>query len=354
MRQRVRHLWLLSLGIFITSNFHFFPNADARPLKRPLSFQQMTQKEGLSSEMVYAIAIQDEEVWFGTYGGGATLYDKANKSWKAYSTKGEPMDKVDDGNSIKWKNLLSYNHVSVIVPDGERIWFGTYFYGFGGGGISYYDPQKSPRWKPFNTNNDRAKKVVSIALDGESLWIGSEKGLSLLDKKTEGWKRFYSMQDGLSGNFVNAILVQPDTMWVGTNGGINRFQKGKKTWKTFSQKEGLTEVEIKAIVKMGDRIWAGGIGGILFEYEPVLDRWKKIEVTGALKNGGIHSITVTKEKAFVCRDNGVSIYDLPTGQWESLTTVDGLLSNTVFCAAADKNSIWFGTDKGASRLILGP
>jgi len=63
---------------------------------------------------------------------------------------------------------------------------------------------------------------------------------------------------------------------------------------------------------------------------------------------------MAKEKLFICRDNGVSLYDPSTGQWESLTVSDGLLSNTVFCAAEDKNGIWFGTDKGASRLILVP
>jgi ligand-binding sensor domain-containing protein len=262
------------------------------------------------------------------------------------------MDKVDDGNSINWKNLLPYNHVSVIVLDVDRIWFGTYFYGFKGGGISYFHPQRSPQWKRINTNNDRAKKVNSMAVDGESLWVGSEKGLSLLDKKTETWKRFYSTQDGLSGNFVNTILVQPDFLWLGTNGGISRFHKVKKIWKTYSQQEGLTEIEIKSIVKAGQRIWAGGIGGTLFEYDPVSDRWRKIEPTDSLKNGGIHSITVTKERAFICRDNGVSVYDFPTNSWESFTASDGVLSNMIFCAAEDKNSIWFGTDKGASRLML--
>jgi ligand-binding sensor domain-containing protein len=105
---------------------------------------------------------------------------------------------------------------------------------------------------------------------------------------------------------------------------------------------------------MGPRIWAGGVDGTLFEYDPVSDRWRKIEPTDTLKNGGIHSVTVTKEKAFICRDNGVSVYDFLTSHWESLTASDGLLSNTIFCAAEDKNSIWFGTDKGASRLILTP
>jgi hypothetical protein len=334
--------------------FSFSYYVEAGPLKRPLSFQHVTPKDGLSSEMVYAIAVQGEEVWFGTYGGGATLYDKSKKIYKAYTTKGEPMDKVDDGKSINWKNLLSYNHVSVIVPDADRIWFGTYFYGFGGGGISYYHPQKNPPWKRFNTNDGRAKKVVSMAVDGEWVWVGSEKGLSLLDKKTEGWRVFYSTQEGLSGNFVNSILNQSDSLWMGTNAGIGHFHKAKKTWKTYSQKEGLTETEIKSLVNVGKKMWAGGIVGALFEYDAVTNRWKRIETTDSLKNGGIHSVTVTKEKVFICRDNGVSIYDLPTGQWESLTVSDGLLSNTVFCAAEDKNGIWFGTDRGASRLILTP
>ena len=348
----MRHSRVTCLLLSLVVVFSIGSTLEASPLKKPLSFQHVTPKEGLSSEMVYAIAVQGDEVWFGTYGGGATLYDRAKKTWKAYTTKGEPMAKTDDGDSIKWKNLLPYNHVSVIVPDADRLWFGTYFYGFGGGGISYYEPHKNPPWKPFSTNNDRAKKVVSMAVDGESLWVGSEKGLSLLDKKTEAWKIFFSTQNGLSGNFVNAILVQGDSIWAGTNGGVSRFHKVKKTWKTYSQKEGFTETEIKSLVKAGERIWAGGIGGALFEYDPGADRWKKIEPTDPLKNGGINSITATRDRVYVCRDIGLSIYDLTTGQWESLTAGDGLLSNTVFYAFEDKNGLWLGTDKGASRLIL--
>lgn len=362
MKQRlVTHgiLWIfgfrpawIPLFIFIFLIPMLISCGESKPEKKPPSFQHLTQKDGLSSEMVYAIAVQGEEVWFGTYGGGATLYDQKAKVMRAYTTKGDPMEQIDDGDTIKWKNLLSYNHVSVILPDKDRIWFGTYFYGFGGGGISYYSPQGSPQWKKFDTNNGRAKKVVSMALDGDSLWVGSEKGLNLFDKKTERWKDFYSLQEGLSGNFVNAILVEPEFLWVGTNGGIGRFQKDKKIWKTYAQKEGLTDAEIKSLVKVGPRIWAGSIGGGLFEYDPASDSWTKMNPTDPCRSGGIHSILVTREKIFICRDNGVSIYHLPKGQWESLTASDGLLSNAVFCAAEDKECIWFGTDQGVSRLLL--
>jgi hypothetical protein len=53
------------------------------------------------------------------------------------------MDKVDKGVSINWQNLLSYNHVSVIVPDVDRIWFGTYFYGYGEGEYLIISPRET-------------------------------------------------------------------------------------------------------------------------------------------------------------------------------------------------------------------
>jgi len=332
----------------------FFVPAEAGNLKKPFTFQHLTPKDGLSSDMVNAVAVHGDEVWFGTEGGGATLFDRAKKTFKAYTTKGEPMDAVDKGRSLYWQNLLPYNHISVIALDSDRVWFGTYFYGYGGGGISYFNPQKNPAWKKFNTNDSRAKKVVSLAVDGDSLWVGSEKGLSLLDKKTEQWKGFYSSQNGLSGNFVNALLLQGDSLWAGTNAGISRFNKTRRTWKAYSEKDGLTEAEIKALIYTGQKIWAGGAQGTLFEYDPTSDRWKKIDPTDPLKSGGILSLALAKEteKVLVCRDNGVSVYDLQSGQWDAISASDGLTGTMVFSAAEDKDGIWFGTDKGASQLVL--
>jgi ligand-binding sensor domain-containing protein len=79
-----------------------------------------------------------------------------------------------------------------------------------------------------------------------------------------------------------------------------------------------------------------------------------METGDPLKSGGINSIQVFKDSVWICRDNGVSWHHLPSGRWETITAADGLLSNTVFSATEDKDGIWFGTDKGASRLILNP
>jgi hypothetical protein len=60
-------LLLLSCTCFSCLPF----SAEAAPLKRPLAFESFTPKEGLSSEMVYAIGIRGDEAWLGTYAGGA-------------------------------------------------------------------------------------------------------------------------------------------------------------------------------------------------------------------------------------------------------------------------------------------
>jgi ligand-binding sensor domain-containing protein len=329
------------------------PAVEASPFKRPLSFQHFRPQEGLSSEMVYAIAVQGDEVWFGTYGGGATLLNQAKKTTAAFTTKGEPQER-DDGVSIKWKNHPAYNHVWVILPERDRIWFGTYFYGFGGGGISYYKAKRKNPWRVFNTNQGRAKKIVSMAVNSDWLWVGSEKGLSVLDKKTERWKAFFSTEDGLAGNFVNALLLDQEVLWIGTNAGISRMNLKDQSLKTYGAKEGMGELEIKSLIKVKEQIWAGTAQGALWSYNPIGDAWKTMEVLGPLKDGGLHSISVIKDSVFICRDKGVSVYHLPTRKWDTLTTADGLLSNTVFCATEDKDGIWFGTDLGASRLILTP
>lgn len=327
--------------------------AEAGQLKKPYSFQHFTLKEGLSSEMVYAIAVQGDEVWLGTYGGGVTLWNRAKKTSLVFTTKGEPQEK-DDGVSIKWKNHPAYNDVWVILPDQDRIWFGTYFYGFGGGGISYYKPSRKNPWRVFNTNQGRAKKVVSLTANQDRLYVGSEKGLSVLDKKTEKWTTFFSAEEGLAGNFVNSLLLDQDSLWIGTNAGINRMNLKDHSLKIYDAKDGVAGVEIKSLVRVKDRIWAGTPRGDLLIYDPAKDVWSSLETADPLKNEGLNSIHVMKESVWICRDNGVSVHHLPSGRWETITTSDGLLSNTVFSAAEDKDGIWFGTDQGASFLILNP
>lgn len=327
-------------------------SAQASILPRPLPVQNLTAKDGLSSDMILSIAVQGDEVWFGTYAGGATLYDTIRRSVKVFTTKGEPQDQTDDGVSIHWKNRLPYNHVSAIQVDADRVWFGTYFYGFGGGGISTYLPKSKAPWRKYSTFNSRAKKVVSLAVDPAGAWVGSERGLSFLDKKTGQWSAFHSTKDGLAGNFVNALLNETDVLWAGTNAGIGRFDKARKSWKTYGAQDGLDDLDIKALIPVGRSIWAGTSGGALFSYDRDRDRWQKIVAPDSLPKGCVNGLACSGALVFIARDDGVSICDTSSNRWDGLTQADGLVSDTVLCAAAAKDGVWFGTDQGASFLRM--
>jgi hypothetical protein len=329
-----------------------FSSVRGAVLPRPLQFQTLTSKDGLSSDMVLSVAVQGDLVWFGTYAGGATLYDPIRKTFKAYTTKGEPQDKKDNGSSINWQNLLAYNHVSAIRTDEDQIWFGTNFYGYGGGGISCYRPKSKLAWKRFSTFDRRAKKVIALAVEPKGVWVGTERGLSFLEKKSGQWAQFYSAQNGLAGNFVNALLLEAEALWAGTNAGVSRRDQGRTAWKNYGLKEGLTDLDIKALARVGDKLWAGTSGGQLFAYDQTSDRWARIEVPASLLHGGINSLAVRGALAFICRDDGLGIYDSAAGRWDGLTVADGLPSDTVLCAFPTKDGLWLGTDQGASFLHL--
>lgn len=323
-------------------------------LSRPLTLQNLTSKNGLSSDMILSVAVQEDKVWFGTYAGGATLYDPARGIFKAYTTKGEPQDKKDNGSSINWQNLLAYNHVTAIRADGDQTWFGTNFYGFGGGGISCYRPRSKLAWKRYSTFDRRAKKVIALAVEPAGVWVGTERGLSFLDRKSGQWAQFFSAQSGLAGNFVNAIVNDPDTLWAGTNAGISRFDKRRQAWKTYARKEGLEDLDVKALVRVDDGLWAGTSGGTLFSYDRVLDRWAMVAIPDSLPKGTVNFLAAGGGRLFICRDDGIDVRDLGSGQWEGLTRADGLPSDTVLCAAPTGDGVWFGTDAGASFLKLPP
>jgi ligand-binding sensor domain-containing protein len=89
-------------------------------------FVTYTKTDGLASDVVTFIAVNDEMVWFGSSDAGATRYDKATKRWRVFTKS--------DG--------LLHNRVYAIAFDGDYVWFGTE------NGLSRYD-EKTGTWTAY-------------------------------------------------------------------------------------------------------------------------------------------------------------------------------------------------------------
>ena len=72
-------------------------------------FVTYTQSDGLASNAVTCIALNREEIWFGSADAGVTRLDKATGGWHVFNT--------DSG--------LPHNRVEAIALDGDQLWFGT-------------------------------------------------------------------------------------------------------------------------------------------------------------------------------------------------------------------------------------
>ena len=72
-------------------------------------FVTYTRSDGLASDVVTCIALNGEEIWFGSADAGVTRLDRNTGDWRVFN--------MDDG--------LLHNRVEAIALDGDQLWFGT-------------------------------------------------------------------------------------------------------------------------------------------------------------------------------------------------------------------------------------
>ncbi|MCB0794934.1 MAG: hypothetical protein KDB88_09370, partial [Flavobacteriales bacterium] len=252
-------------------------------------FISFTEEDGLADPQVYAILEDDRgRTWIGT-DDGIVVVDQEHRPLR----------------SIRQENGdLGDNYIRCLEQD-ERgyIWIGTVNSGlerFGPGldGSSLYDP--------YIELNAEISGVTALETGqpGE-LWIGATNGLWRYVPGSGTLPIRYSVDDGLAGDHVNAILRDSKgTLWVGTTvGGVTRMDNGKAKaldlGRSFSATCFVEDVD-------GD-LWVGTEGQ------------------------GVIVLHGEKEKV-------------------RFTTAEGLLSNTIKALGRDKEGhIWIGTNKGLNK-----
>jgi len=93
--------------------------------------------------------------------------------------------------------------------------------------------------------NANPNYVLALAVDqADHKWFGTwGAGLSRFDGKY--WKT-YTKKDGLGGNFIHTVAIDPKgTLWVGTDGGVSKFDG--KNWKTYTTRDGLLNNNVFSI-----------------------------------------------------------------------------------------------------------
>jgi len=105
--------------------------------------------------------------------------------------------------------------------------------------------------------------VYSLALQEDTLWIGTKVGLFKYNIKNGNKQLYDKTNSPLPNNFVNAIKVDTDqSLWIGTYGGGLVHLKNNQ-WSTFSTNNSqISSNNIFGIEKFQDKLWLGTEKGV--------------------------------------------------------------------------------------------
>jgi signal transduction histidine kinase len=111
-----------------------------------------------------------------------------------------------------------------------------------------------------------ANWTTDIYSDGDSLWVGSPKGLYSFDTETGQFTRHYTEKDGLANNSIVGILGDAlGNIWISTINGLSRFDPKTETFRNYDVFDGLqgNDFSPRSEAKTADnRMFFGGVNGL--------------------------------------------------------------------------------------------
>ncbi len=305
------------------------------PEFEPDGFRSFTEEDGVGRGAVSALAVYGDTIWV------ATLYD---------TTFREESFQVGDGLSVSSDGGETWRHISneeifgpLGGPDtpvqnpafGLAISGGTVWAAFWAGSLVRSSdggktwervlPDTSYREVSYTSLRHRTFEVLAY---GDTVWVGTAAGISRSDDGGRTW-RYYTAEDGLSGNWVVTLARQriegrwvvwagakstggpgeregfcrttddgatwevvwdrapwnvafrDSVVWAATDGGLFRSPDWGRTWEEVVVEDPVTrerlERDFVGVCVVGDTIWASSEEGIALSADGG-ETWRILQV----------------------------------------------------------------------------
>lgn len=211
----------------------------------------------------------------------------------------------------------------------------------------------------FNTSNGLpANKIKSIAEDREGhILLGTvDEGLQVF--KGEKFTAL-SKANGLVNSQVYSICEDAEhNVWLGTNEGISIYNPHEitndKKITNIPVINGSPVNNVRAIVKdQNGNMFVACWGGRVVKYNTQNKTFSAIPELFESVNPYVSCLMIDhSNKLWIGSVDGLTTYDLNSGQIKSLRTVNGLSGNDITCIVEDsKQIIWIGTKQNGVTTI---
>jgi ligand-binding sensor domain-containing protein/signal transduction histidine kinase len=323
-----RHLPIKDFIVHYDSiNDLFWARNEGRLLKEKITADGVEIDTVLDDINVRQILVDSEgDTWFATDGSG--LYKYFNQDFRRYTSQ--------DLHGV----------MAIHVDKAGNTWIGTATQGLwkiSDGKVKSYQDKTEPY----------RNAVTSIAESADGvIWIGSSSGLGRYNPHLNNFS-WYTRYDGLSNSAVYGFdFDESGNLWMGTHGGgVNVFDGEGFT--NFTLKEGLSSNTVNALrySPFHKKIFIGNEFGL----SAIADSKIQQLIIGGLENTTIHAINNYRDSLLLIGTGGagVVIYDPLTKFKKLITTHQGLPSDFIYFAVADKDGfIWVGTEKGITKIKI--
>ncbi|MFZ0597414.1 MAG: two-component regulator propeller domain-containing protein, partial [Flavobacterium sp.] len=313
------------------------------------NYNQNSKKIPMSFDVVSSIiADKNHNIYFGTEGGGITIYNTTTEAVNYINSK--------SGQTVK-------NDIKSMCLSGDILWIGTFSKGLS----AYNTISKRIEDNRIAANLNTLVKesgVYSIKAEGnEILWIGTfGKGLiryNTVAKTFEIIGNDTAKTNYLTNNIVRTILVdQKNGVWAGTQNGLNfipfkNFSSDKYAIKHFFfDSSSLSGDDILTLFQDSQKkIWVGTKAKGLHYFDG--KKFNKINLrAGNTVITSIHSILEDDDQnLWISTNQGIIKYSTIQKTVVIYDQKDGLASNEFNDNSAlklDSNQFYFGSPSGAT------
>ncbi|MDO5003952.1 MAG: ATP-binding protein, partial [bacterium] len=217
-----------------------------------------------------------------------------------------------------------------------------------------------------NTNNsDLADNAIHdiTGYDGK-IYIATNNGVCMIDSssgKLDNFTEYYTTKDGLPDNKIRCVKLDSNkNLWIGTAKGLallNTKTKKIENLNYILEDANIPNAFIKTIYEdSAGEIYIGGFSEEgLVRYNPKTKSvriYKHDESKNSISNDSIRYITEdSKNNLFIGTSYGLNILDKNREKFTSYTNKDGLANNTVYCVLLDdEDNAWLSTNYGLSKF----
>ncbi|MBC8205427.1 MAG: hypothetical protein H8E87_07950, partial [FCB group bacterium] len=278
---------------------------------------------GPSGRVVRSLLMNSNTAWIG--GSGLVKWQRKQDKWEQF----------------QWEYItgLDSDSVEAIAENDEKVFFATDM------GLAVYDKKSGRFHMKTRLDNLTESHVTCLAVDRNELWIGSVRGISVMNFKENSIIRIDNPR--VEDRYIYDIAIDGSFVWAGTYDGLYLHDRMTGDWTYVLGSPELEQSEVRTLQAGEKEIWTGRFLGVEYFDKDTGEFHGYPSVLYG--NRVVNDLTADSAVVWLATNGGLVKHDRKLNRWVRFTRQDGLPSGTVYVLHKEGDYLWLGTANGLTR-----